>query len=85
MTSELYNRSFLFFSTLFGAGVLQTNCRAFYKMLHGYIDEDMNIRLMLVGLAVCFCLPMLGVYDMYLSKEAHAVFSFVGFIGIAVY
>ena len=54
-------------------------------MFNNVLSKEQNNFILSIGMACCFSLPMIGRFDMYNDFDKHARFSFICFIGIALY
>ena len=77
---KMYDRWFLFLSSVLMFGANIANVRAFYKKLYGVVSNGKNDTLMVLGIVSSFSLPMIGVFDMYNWGKIHDVIA-VSFFG----
>ena len=66
-------------------GVHQVNVRAFYKRLHGIVNEWTNYLLFYAGITSCFALPLIGVFDCNNFRMFHYFFAFIFFVSTGCY
>ena len=62
-TNKVYDRMFIFTSTLLMFGIIQENTRAYYSLLYGVIDAKINKALLYGGLLNTISMPLIGVFD----------------------
>jgi len=70
---KMYDRTFLFMTTVLMFGANIGNIRAFYKKLYGVIPDGSNDLLLLLGLVASLSLPLIGIFDMYKWNQPHKV------------
>jgi hypothetical protein len=59
----IYDRIFCLLTAFFALGVHQVNIRAYFKVLYQVAPDHTNDSLFWLGIASCFSLPLIGVFD----------------------
>ena len=80
-----YDRWFIFLSTVYMLGIMQINMRAYFKKVYGFIPNKTNDRIFYTGLASCFALPMIGIFDEHEFRPIHYVFAGIFFSCFTLY
>ena len=81
----MYDRTFLFLTSVFMYGVQQSNIRAYYRKLYGLITTKENDTMLCFGFASMVALPMVGFFDCKRSVVMHSVAALIFFGCFTVY
>ena len=81
----MFDRVWCIVSTFFALTVLQTNVRAFYKVMHGVVDPEKNKNILHWGLIMCFSLPQIGYFDDKNYPKYHLLLAILFFMSTVVY
>jgi hypothetical protein len=82
----IFDRVFILLNTIYFMGVHQVNIRAFYKRLNDAgVSELHNDLLFYAGMASCFSLPLIGVFDCNNFPLLHYMFAGTFFLAAGLY